>query len=101
LIRALTGSADLQPQDQVFATLDVTVHAAMLSNRMKVLFVDTVGFISDVPTALIESFASTLEDVKNAVSEPNKFLQRCGSRCCCYSLLQETNKDTRYVPQNI
>ncbi|ELU17319.1 hypothetical protein CAPTEDRAFT_93416, partial [Capitella teleta] len=66
LIKALTGSKSLEPQDQVFATLDVTVHAGLLCNRMKVLFTDTVGFISDVPTALIESFASTLEDIRNA-----------------------------------
>lgn len=54
--------------DQMFATLDVTVHEGILPNHMKVLFTDTVGFISDVPTALVESFASTLEDIKNAVS---------------------------------
>lgn len=62
LIKALTGD-NLQPQDKLFATLDVTVHQGRLPNLAPVLFVDTVGFISDIPTQLISSFASTLEDV--------------------------------------
>lgn len=67
LIKALTGEKSMQPRDQLFATLDVTVHAGFLPNRLKVLFVDTVGFISDIPTTLVESFAATLEDIASAV----------------------------------
>ncbi len=55
------------PLDQLFATLDVTVHAGLLPNRLKVLYVDTVGFISDIPSELIASFGATLEDMLTAV----------------------------------
>lgn len=62
IIKALTNDADLQPVDQLFATLDVTAHAGTLPNRLKVIYMDTVGFISDIPTKLIDAFAATLED---------------------------------------
>lgn len=62
LIKALTDDAGLEPVDQLFATLDVTAHAGILANRMKVIYMDTVGFISDIPTKLIDAFAATLED---------------------------------------
>ncbi|XP_023707489.1 putative GTP-binding protein 6 isoform X2 [Cryptotermes secundus] len=62
LIKALTGERELEPKDHLFATLDVTVHAGILPSRLKVLYVDTVGFISDIPSNLIESFVATLED---------------------------------------
>jgi len=68
LIRALARDSNLQPWDQVFATLDVTCHAGYLGNHMKVVYMDTVGFISNIPTNLIDSFSATLEDVSRAVS---------------------------------
>jgi 50S ribosomal subunit-associated GTPase HflX len=68
LIKALTGERELEPKDHLFATLDVTVHAGILPSRLKVLYVDTVGFISDIPSNLIESFVATLEDAMLAVS---------------------------------
>jgi len=67
LIKALTGEQSMQPRDQLFATLDVTMHAGRLSNSVVVLYADTIGFISNIPTDLIESFAAVLEDVNNAV----------------------------------
>ena len=67
LIKALTHSASLQPRDKLFATLDVTCHRALLSgSNLEVVFIDTVGFISDIPTPLIASFSSTLEDALHA-----------------------------------
>ncbi|XP_067137578.1 putative GTP-binding protein 6 [Centruroides vittatus] len=63
LIKALTGDVKLEPKDQLFATLDVTTHAGRLYSFQKILYVDTIGFISDIPTTLIESFAATLEDM--------------------------------------
>lgn len=63
LIKALTGDVGLQPRDQLFATLDVTVHAGQLPSRMTVLYVDTIGFLSQLPHQLIDSFSATLEDV--------------------------------------
>ena len=56
------------PLDKLFATLDVTAHAGLLPSRTKVLFIDTVGFISDIPTDLIASFTATLHDMLTAVS---------------------------------
>lgn len=67
LIKALTHDQSMEPKDQLFATLDSTVHAGKLPSGLKVLYVDTIGFISDLPHELIESFQTTLEDVVTAV----------------------------------
>lgn len=69
LIKALTGIDKLQPKNQLFATLDVTVHEGKLSSGLKVLYVDTVGFITEIPTNLLECFVATLEDALLAVSK--------------------------------
>ncbi|XP_048511989.1 putative GTP-binding protein 6 isoform X2 [Athalia rosae] len=66
LIKALTGDKTLEPKNCLFATLDVTLHRGELPSRLKVLFVDTIGFIQDVPSTLIEPFIATLEDAINA-----------------------------------
>uniref|UniRef100_A0AAV2KTI1 Putative GTP-binding protein 6 n=1 Tax=Knipowitschia caucasica TaxID=637954 RepID=A0AAV2KTI1_KNICA len=66
LIKALTGDCGLQPRNQLFATLDVTVHAGTLPSRMSVLYVDTIGFLSQLPHLLIDSFSATLEDIKHS-----------------------------------
>lgn len=66
LIKALTGDSGLQPRNQLFATLDVTVHAGQLPSRMTVLYVDTIGFLSQLPHQLIDSFSATLEDLKHS-----------------------------------
>ncbi|XP_062560863.1 putative GTP-binding protein 6 [Armigeres subalbatus] len=62
LIKALTEEKSLEPKDQLFATLDVTAHAGLLPCKLEVLFMDTVGFMADIPTGLIECFVATLED---------------------------------------
>ncbi|KAL1461898.1 hypothetical protein WDU94_013761 [Cyamophila willieti] len=62
LIKALTEDAKLIPRNQLFATLDVTCHEGILPNKLKLLYVDTIGFISSIPTTLIEPFKVTLED---------------------------------------
>ncbi|XP_041350427.1 putative GTP-binding protein 6 [Gigantopelta aegis] len=62
VIKALTGDSGLTPRNQLFATLDVTAHAGFLPNRMMAVFIDTVGFISDIPLDLINAFSATLED---------------------------------------
>lgn len=67
LIKALTGDAAAQPRNQLFATLDVTAHAGQLPCRMAVLYMDTIGFLSQLPHGLIESFSATLEDVARSV----------------------------------
>lgn len=70
LIKALTHDQSMQPEDMPFATLDSTVHAGKLPCGLKVLYVDTIGFVSDLPHELVESFQTTLEDVVAAVSTP-------------------------------
>lgn len=84
LVKALTGDLGLVPKNCLFATLDVTVHGGILPSNMNVLFVDTIGFISDIPTRLIEPFIVTLEDAMFAdvivhvrdVSHPNVQVQK-------------------------
>ncbi|XP_026951370.1 putative GTP-binding protein 6 isoform X3 [Sagmatias obliquidens] len=68
LIKALTGDAAIQPRDQLFATLDVTAHAGRLPSRLTVIYMDTIGFLSQLPHSLVESFSATLEDVGHSVS---------------------------------
>uniref|UniRef100_W8B087 Putative GTP-binding protein 6 n=1 Tax=Ceratitis capitata TaxID=7213 RepID=W8B087_CERCA len=62
LIKALTQEQNMQPRNQLFATLDVTAHAGILPCNLEVIYMDTVGFMSDLPTGLIECFVATLED---------------------------------------
>lgn len=64
----MTNDERLCPQNKLFATLDVTLHTGRLPSNQQVLFIDTVGFISNVPTGLIQSFKSTLEEITVAVS---------------------------------
>lgn len=56
-------------KDQLFATLDVTAHGGRLPCGLGVLFIDTVGFIQNIPTDLVASFKATLEDAIYSVSE--------------------------------
>jgi GTP-binding protein HflX len=65
LFNALTG-AGVYAQDQLFATLDPTMRAIKLPSGRTVILSDTVGFISDLPTQLIEAFRATLEEVAAA-----------------------------------
>lgn len=55
--------ADIFAEDMLFATLDPTMRKIELSDGQKVILADTVGFISDLPTHLIEAFRATLEQV--------------------------------------
>ena len=64
LLNMLTG-ADVLVEDMLFATLDSTVRSVDIESR-EVLFSDTVGFIRKLPTRLIESFKSTLDEVVEA-----------------------------------
>jgi GTP-binding protein HflX len=65
LFNRLTG-ADVLAEDQVFATLDPTMRVVKLDSGRKLIFSDTVGFISDLPTGLVAAFRATLEDVIEA-----------------------------------
>ncbi|MBN1495491.1 MAG: GTPase HflX [Spirochaetes bacterium] len=57
---------DLFVEDRLFATLDSYTRAVYLADGKKCLMVDTVGFIRNLPSSLIESFRSTLEEIRNA-----------------------------------
>jgi GTPase len=51
---------------RMFATLDPTVRAITLPSRRRVLLSDTVGFVRNLPTTLIEAFRATLEEVADS-----------------------------------
>ena len=51
--------------DELFATLDATTKSIHLTGNLQVTLTDTVGFIQDLPTELVTSFKSTLEESKN------------------------------------
>ena len=53
-------------KDMLFATLDTSLRKAKLPNGQNYLLTDTVGFVSKLPTNLIEAFKGTLEEVKYA-----------------------------------
>ncbi|HEX7389853.1 MAG TPA: GTPase HflX [Acidiphilium sp.] len=65
LFNALTG-ADVQAEDQLFATLDPTMRLIVLPSGRQAILSDTVGFISDLPTELVAAFRATLEEVAAA-----------------------------------
>ena len=65
LFNALTG-AEVAAQDQLFATLDPTMRGIILPSGRKAILSDTVGFVSELPTELVEAFRATLEEVAEA-----------------------------------
>ena len=58
----LLTTAGTYSEDQLFATLDPLTKKWQLPQGMEVTLTDTVGFIQDLPTQLIEAFQSTLEE---------------------------------------
>jgi GTP-binding protein HflX len=65
LFNALTGAGVLE-SERMFATLDPKLRKLQLPSRRKVLLSDTVGFVRDLPHALVSSFRATLEEVERA-----------------------------------
>ncbi|MGM9815263.1 MAG: GTPase HflX [Candidatus Aphodosoma sp.] len=74
----LLSKSDVFAENKLFATLDTTVRKVIIDN-LPFLLTDTVGFIRKLPTHLIESFKSTLDEVREAdllvhivdISHPN------------------------------
>lgn len=74
----LLSKSELFAENKLFATLDTTVRKMVIEN-VPFLLSDTVGFIRKLPTQLIESFKSTLDEVREAdvllhvvdISHPN------------------------------
>ncbi len=74
----MLSKSEVFAENKLFATLDTTVRKVVLEN-LPFLLTDTVGFIRKLPTQLIESFKSTLDEVREAdvlihvvdISHPN------------------------------
>lgn len=64
VFNALTQKIQYE-QDELFATLDSTTKDFSLQDEFTVTLTDTVGFIQDLPTELVQAFKSTLEESKN------------------------------------
>jgi GTP-binding protein HflX len=77
-IMNLLSKSDVFAENKLFATLDTTVRKVVIDN-MPLLLTDTVGFIRKLPQQLMESFKSTLDEVREAdllvhvldISHPN------------------------------
>jgi GTP-binding protein HflX len=61
----LLSKSDVFAENKLFATLDTTVRKMVIDN-LPFLLADTVGFIRKLPTDLIDSFKSTLDEVREA-----------------------------------
>jgi len=59
-------TSEVYAADKLFATLDPPLARVDIEHLGPVLFADTVGFISDLPTTLVEAFKATLEETANA-----------------------------------
>ena len=87
------AKADVLAANQLFATLDPTTRKVDLPDGYHSLFTDTVGFIQKLPTALVEAFHATLEEITEAdlllhivdISHPNALAQ--------FQSVQETIKE--------
>jgi len=74
----ILSKSDVFAENKLFATLDTTVRKVVIHN-LPTLLTDTVGFIRKLPTQLVESFKSTLDEVREAdillhvvdISHPN------------------------------
>ncbi len=65
LFNRLTQSHEIS-EERLFSTLDPVARKCVLANHQRVIFLDTVGFLHDLPHHLIESFQATLEEVTEA-----------------------------------
>src|SRR6056297_1375399 len=59
------SKSEVFAENKLFATLDTTVRKVVIRN-LPFLLTDTVGFIRKLPTQLVESFKSTLDEVREA-----------------------------------
>ncbi|MFC2087395.1 GTPase HflX [Bacteroidota bacterium] len=64
-IMNMLSKSDVFAEDKLFATLDTTVRKVVIEN-LPFLLSDTVGFIRKLPHSLVESFKSTLDEVREA-----------------------------------
>ena len=57
---------EVESKDMLFATLETSSRLIKLSNNHSFILTDTVGFVSKLPTVLVEAFKSTLEEITEA-----------------------------------
>ncbi|HNU58363.1 MAG TPA: GTPase HflX [Aquaticitalea sp.] len=107
------SKSDVFAENKLFATLDTTVRKVVIGN-LPFLVSDTVGFIRKLPTQLVESFKSTLDEVREAdlllhvvdishsnfeehIESVNKILGEIG--CADKPVIMVFNKIDAYTPQ--
>lgn len=96
-------------KDQLFATLDPAMRAVDLGrgpgSHRKIILSDTVGFISDLPTMLVEAFRATLEEVQAAdlilhvrdIAHPDSTTQRSDVNAVLAELGIDASSDPRVL----
>ncbi len=97
------SKSDVFAENKLFATLDTTVRKVVIGN-LPFLLTDTVGFIRKLPTQLVESFKSTLDEVREAdlllhvvdISHP-QFEEHIESVNQILSEIESSNKKTIMV----
>jgi GTP-binding protein HflX len=97
------SKSDVFAENKLFATLDTTVRKVVIGN-LPFLLSDTVGFIRKLPTQLVDSFKSTLDEVREAdlllhvvdISHPN-FEDRIASVNQILSEIKSADKPTVMV----
>ena len=74
-------NAGVLSSSKMFATLDPTLRSVALPSKRKVLLSDTVGFIRNLPHALVTSFRATLEEVVARDGPPGWRCRGVRARC--------------------
>jgi len=109
------SKSDVFAENKLFATLDTTVRKVVIKN-IPFLLTDTVGFIRKLPTQLVESFKSTLDEVREAdlllhvvdishasfedhIASVNKILDEI--KCSDKPIMMVFNKIDAYEPEVI
>ncbi|KPF76629.1 GTPase HflX [Brevundimonas sp. AAP58] len=104
LFNRLTGS-EVMAKDLLFATLDTTQRTIRLPQGRPAIIADTVGFISDLPHELVESFRATLEEVGEAdlilhvrdIASPDTVAQSQDVEAVLKQIEQPEGKDRRVL----
>ncbi|MCA3718403.1 MAG: GTPase HflX [Brevundimonas sp.] len=104
LFNRLTGS-EVMAKDLLFATLDTTQRTIRLPQGRPAIIADTVGFISDLPHELVESFRATLEEVGEAdlilhvrdIASPDTVAQSQDVEAVLKQIEQPEGKDRRIL----
>jgi GTP-binding protein HflX len=99
----VVSKSEVFAENKLFATLDTTVRKVVIKN-IPFLMTDTVGFIRKLPTQLVESFKSTLDEVREAdlllhvvdISHPN-FEDHIASVNTILQEIESANKPTIMV----